>query len=54
MKASILAPLAVVALFAAVAAGQDATKSPNLEDGLKAARKSGKPLLVITSWKPGV
>ena len=26
----------------------------SLDDGLAAARKSGKPLLVITTWKDGI
>jgi hypothetical protein len=26
----------------------------NIEAGRKAARKSGKPILVITTWKDGV
>ena len=54
MKASISAALAVVALLAAAAVAEDPVKSSNLEDGMKAARKSGKPVLVITTWKLGV
>ena len=54
MKASIFAPLAAVVLLGGAALAQDPAKASNLEDGLKAARKSGKPLLVITSWKLGV
>jgi hypothetical protein len=53
MKGSILASLAA-ALLAGVAAGEDAVKWTSLDDGLKAAKKSGRPLLLVTSWKHGV
>jgi hypothetical protein len=46
--------LAAAVLLAGVAAAQDPGKPANLEDGLKAAKKSGKPLLLVTSWKHGV
>ena len=54
MKAPMFAFLAAAALLAATALAQDPAKASNLEDGLKAAKKSGKPVLVITSWKLGV
>jgi hypothetical protein len=54
MKGSIPASLAVLALAAAAAFAQDPAKWTSLEDGLKAAKKSGRPLLLVTSWKHGV
>lgn len=57
MKGSIAVPLAAAlaaALLAGVAAAQEPAKWSNLEDGLKAAKKNGKPLLLVTSWKHGV
>lgn len=54
MKAPMFAPLAAAALLAASALAEDPAKSSNLEDGLKAAKRSGKPVLVVTTWKPGV
>ena len=54
MKGSIFASLAAAVLMAGVAAAQDPARWTNLEDGLKAAKKSGKPLMLVTSWKHGV
>lgn len=54
MRASMFAPLAVAALVAGAAFAQDPAKATSLDDGLKAARKSGKPLLLVTSWRHGV
>jgi hypothetical protein len=53
MKAPMFALLGAV-LMAGAAVAEDPAVSSNLEDGLKAAKKSGKPVLVITSWKLGV
>ncbi len=53
MKAPMSALLGAV-LLAGAALAQDPVPASNLEDGLKAAKKSGKPLLVVTIWKEGV
>jgi len=48
-------PTIAAALLAAGAAfAQEPQRWTNLEDGLKAAKKSGKPLLLVTLWKHGV
>jgi len=54
MKRSTVLSLLAVALAAVFAFAQETTKWTNLEDGLKAAKKSGKPLLLVTMWKHGV
>lgn len=46
--------LAAAVLIAGVALAQDPPRFANLDDGVKAAKKSGKPLLVLTYWKTGV
>ena len=46
--------LAALALAGAVALAQDPQRWTNLDDGLKAAKKSGKPVLVVTIWNTGV
>jgi hypothetical protein len=48
-----MAALAVVAA-AGLAAAQEPPKWANLDDGLKAAKRTGKPLLLVTAWKHGV
>ena len=53
MKAPMFAPFIALVLLAGTASAQDPAKASNLEDGLKAAKKSGKPVLVVTSWKLG-
>lgn len=50
---------ALLSLAATLVLATLATAAPegwhtSLKDGLKAARKSGKPLLVVTAWKSGV
>ena len=45
--------LAVLAPLAALGASWDSWHR-NIEEGQKAAKASGKPLLVITTWKDGV
>ena len=44
--------------FGAARAAGAATAAPewhkNLEEGVAAARKSGKPLLVVTAWRSGI
>jgi hypothetical protein len=46
--------LVTIALLAVAASAQEPARSTNLEDGLKAAKRSGKPLLLVTCWKHGV
>jgi len=51
-------PIRVLAA-AAILAAPLALAAPDgwhdrLEDGLDAARRSGKPVLVVTAWKPNV
>ena len=55
MKLGATAAIAALTLLFAV----PALSSPegwmrSLEDGQKAARQSGKPILVVTAWKEGV
>lgn len=50
----LMSALLGLALLAGAALAQDPVPASNLEDGLKAAKKSGKPLLVVTIWKEGV
>jgi hypothetical protein len=50
--AAAVAAALLVPLLAHAAAWD--TWHPNLEAGRKAAKASGKPLLVITTWKDGV
>lgn len=46
---------AVLALLGtAVAWAADRTWHPDLDSGVAAARKSGKPILVVTGWKSGI
>jgi hypothetical protein len=54
IAAVVAAALAVVALQAGTAFAGDQTWHKNLEDGVAAAEKSGKPLLVVTAWKSGI
>jgi hypothetical protein len=50
-----LALAAAVALAAAGAAAQElGSWHRKLDDGLKAAKKSGRPVLVVTNWKPDI
>jgi hypothetical protein len=44
----------VLLLAAAAALGQDVRVFANLDDGLAAAKKSGRPVLVVTRWRNGV
>jgi len=44
----------VVALAAAASVAADAKWHGDLDEGVAAARKSGKPLLVVTGWKSGI
>ena len=50
------AALAAVALVAPAPsrAEEETTWHGSLADGLSAAKKSGRPLLVVTIWKPDV
>lgn len=41
-------------LLGALASAQDPQRWTNLEDGVKAGKKSGRPVLVVTIWKSGV
>jgi hypothetical protein len=55
MKAStFLPPLAAALLAVSAALAQEPSKWTNLDEGLAAAKKSGKPLLLVTIWKHGV
>jgi hypothetical protein len=55
MRVPTLLPTIAFAFLAAAAASAEApTKWTNLADGLAAAKKSGKPLLLVTLWKKGV
>jgi hypothetical protein len=46
--------LAAAALLGAAAFAQDPQRWTSLEDGVKAGRKSGRPVLVVTIWKTDV
>jgi len=46
--------LVTLALFGAVAAAAPAGWHTRLDDGVAAAKKSGKPVLVVTTWKEKV
>ncbi len=55
MKASTFPPALAAAVLAVGAAfAQEPAKWSNLDDGLKAAKKSNRPLLLVTMWKHGV
>ena len=41
-------------LGASLAWAADRTWHPDLDAGVAAARKSGKPILVVTAWKSGI
>ena len=43
--------VAVVFMLAGIAQARPEGWHGSMEDGLKAAKKSGKPLLVVTVWK---
>ncbi len=53
MRALLAALVCAVLATVGTALAQD-VRWTSLEDGLKAAKKSGKPLLVITMWRNGV
>ena len=53
MKRAIPAVL-LLALFSLPALAIPEGWHESLEDGKKAARVSGKPILVVTAWKPKV
>lgn len=46
--------LAVLSLLSAAAAASPQGWHRSKDDGIEAARKSGKPVLVVTLWKEGV
>jgi hypothetical protein len=46
--------LATIALLGAVAAAAPAGWHSKLDDGVAAAKKSGKPVFVVTMWKEKV
>ncbi len=46
--------LGLVALLAPSAGAEGETWHPSLDKGLEAAKKSGKPLLVVTGWAKGI
>ncbi len=46
--------LALAAFFAPTVDAAPDGWHPNLEKGLEAAKKSGKPLLVVTGWAPNI
>lgn len=49
----LVAPVLALCVLAAGALAQDlSTWNRKLDDGLKAAKKSGKPVLFVTNWKP--
>ena len=48
-----LAALSVFAACLSAGAGAEGWHK-SLDDGIEAAKKSGKPLLVVTGWKSGV
>lgn len=54
MNRPMLLALAAAAFAASIAWAQDPPAASNLEDGLEAAKKAGRPLLVVTTWKRGV
>ncbi len=47
-------PLALILLWTAVATAAPDGWHNSMKDGVAAARKSGKPLLVVTLWGNGV
>jgi hypothetical protein len=49
-----LALAATLALGSALAWAGERAWHPTLEKGVEAARKSGKPVLVVTGWKSGI
>jgi hypothetical protein len=49
-----LAAVAAMTLAGAVALAQDPQRWTNLEDGVRAGKKSGRPVLVVTIWNAGV
>jgi len=44
----------IVALAAATSLSAGEKWHGSLEDGVSAARKSGRPILVVTAWKSGI
>lgn len=55
MSRTAILTFAVLALLgAAVAWAADRTWHPDLDAGIAAARKSGRPILVVTGWKSGI
>ncbi len=46
--------LAVIGLIASAAAAAPQGWHRTMDDGIEAARKSGKPVLVVTVWKEKV
>ena len=50
---TILAGATALLLATAATAAPDGWLT-SLEDGLAAAKKSGKPVLVVTAWKKGI
>jgi hypothetical protein len=55
MRASSWSAFALgVVLAAGGAQAQDQSKWPDLDEGVKAAKKSGRPVLLVTIWKRGV
>ena len=50
----IVITLALTALTAHTATAVPEGWHKNLEDGKKAARLSGKPILVVTAWAPNI
>lgn len=53
-RSPLLVCSALALLGAAAALAGDRTWHPDLESGVTAARKSGKPILVVTAWKSGI
>ena len=48
------AALALLALAPLAAPAEDAPWHPTLEKGLQAAKRSGRPVFLVTIWKTGL
>ena len=53
-RSPLLVCTSLVLLGAAAALAADRTWHPDLDSGVAAARKSGRPILVVTAWKSGI
>lgn len=54
LAVAVLGTFFAVALLTSAAPAQEPRKWATLDEGLAAAKKSGKPLMLLTLWNPGV